>query len=378
MCGLVGIYDYASSEPNLRLETLIRMRETIHHRGPDSSGAYLSENRRVGLGFRRLSIIDVSSAGNQPMSLPDGSLWIVFNGEIYNHKVLRRELEARGHTFRSNSDTEVILHLYQEEGPALLNKLRGMFALAIWDVRKKQFWLARDRMGIKPLYYTFSQGRFIFASEIKAILAHPGVARKVDPTALYHYLTFLATPPPLTLFDGISKLPAAHSITVNEVGQTRLFKYWDAFDNNEPTLIDSPGDAPAALLHLLEESVRLRMVSDVPLGVFLSGGIDSSTNLALMSKTRSEPIDTFSIGYQMETRHNELPQARRAASLFNANYHETTIGEKELLKFLPTLIHHQDEPIADPVCVPLYFVAKLAKESGVTVCQVGEGSDEEV
>jgi asparagine synthase (glutamine-hydrolysing) len=310
------------------------------------------------------------------MSTPDGRYWVVYNGEIYNFKELRAELEARGRRFRSQSDTEVLLALYMEEGPKMLHRLRGMFALGIWDGVTRRLWLARDRIGIKPLYYTTHAGRFLFASEIKALLAFPGLPRAVDLEGLYHYLSFLCTPAPGTLFTGIRKLRPGHTLTVEADGSVREEEYWDVFDHVTAVRKGDHEELAGRLLDLLREAVHYRMVSDVPFGVFLSGGIDSSANVALMAELMDRPVETFSIGFKGADGYNEFQYARQVAARFGANHHEVQIGVRDLIGFLPALIHHQDEPIADPVCVPVYFVAKLAKDHGVTVCQVGEGSDE--
>ncbi len=377
MCGIVGIFDYASQSPALDPALLTRMRETLHHRGPDAEGLFISPDRRLGLGFRRLAILDLSAAGNQPMSTPDGALRIVYNGEIYNFRELRSELEQAGCRFRSQSDTEVLLYLYERHGPALLRRLRGMFAFALWDARAERLFLARDRIGVKPLYYAFANGRFFFASEIKALLAHPDFTPRLNERALYHYLTFLTTPAPQTLFADIHKLPPGHTLTVDRQGNAHLEEYWDVFSGDSPAPPNvTPEEASERILALLRESVKLRMVSDVPFGVFLSGGIDSSTNVALMAELIDRPVETFSIGFRGQPAYNEFDSARRVAHLFGTHHHEVIIDEKDFLDFLPLLIHHQDEPIADPVCVPVYYVAKLAKDNSVTVCQVGEGSDE--
>ncbi|NDJ36677.1 MAG: asparagine synthase (glutamine-hydrolyzing), partial [Chloroflexi bacterium] len=335
---------------------------------------YIDPAGHAALTNRRLAIIDLSEAGHQPMS--NGSLWIAYNGEVYNYASYRSELEARGHRFRGHSDTEVILALYREHGPQMLHYLRGMFALAIWDEEKRELFLARDRIGIKPLYYTVAGGQFIFGSEIKSILEHPAVSRSVDDEALYHFLSFLTSPAPDTLFAGIKKLPAGHYAVLNSDGDLRITEYWDVFDEAEPHTGWSADDYAHALLEGLRESVRLRMVSDVPFGVFLSGGIDSTTNVALMAEQMDRPVQTFSVGYAGDAAYNEFEHARRAAAHFGADHHEVVIDEEDLLSFLPALIYHQDEPIADPVCVPLYYVSKLARDSGTIVVQVGEGADE--
>lgn len=351
------------------------MANQMVHRGPDELGSYLSPDRKVGLGFRRLAIIDLTATGHQPMSNEDGSVWIVFNGEIYNHLELRSDLERRGHKYRGRSDTETILHLYEEEGLECVHKLRGMFAFALWDQRLGRLWLVRDRLGVKPLYYTFQNGKLIFGSEIKAILACPGVKRELDEDALSHYLTFMVTPAPITLFQGIRKLPAGHYLTLETTGEPQITQYWDAIcPAADPKL--SFEDASQHVRELLDESVRLRMMSDVPFGVFLSGGIDSSGIVALMSRYTNLALNTFSIGFKSYQRYNELEYARQVARTFRTNHTEVIIDDHDAIEYLPRLVYSQDEPIADWVCVPLYFVSRLARESGVIVAQIGEGSDE--
>lgn len=353
------------------------MRDTMTHRGPDGAGIYVSPDHEIGLGHRRLSIIDLSSTAGQPMSNEDESLWIVFNGEIYNHAEIRPELEKLGRKFKTDhSDTEVILQGYAEWGEAVLDRLRGMFAFAIWDKKKGKLWLARDRMGVKPLYYTFHNGMFLFASEIKAILAYPGVKRKMHERSFYDFLTFLVSPAPQTLFDGILKLPASHTLTVYANGQTATQRYWNPFHKLGAFPKYSEQEWTERILSSLRESVRYRMVSDVNFGVFLSGGIDSSTNTALMAEQMGRPVETFSIGYEDGGGFNELNYARMIADRHQTHHHEIMIKPKDLVDFLPKLVFHQDEPIVDPVCVPVYYVAKLAKDNGTTVCQVGEGADE--
>lgn len=373
MCGFVGIYNYGSSQ-DIDEELLIEMRDTMIHRGPDDCGIYLSRDRRLGLGHRRLSIIDLTPRGRQPMSDNEGKIWIVYNGEVYNFSALRKELEKK-YTFRSRTDTEVLIYLYKEYGKDMVHKLRGMFAFAIWDDTTKELWLVRDRIGIKPLYYTFVDGTFIFASEIKAILKHPSIKREVNEDGFYHYLSFLTTPPPQTLFEGIYKIPAGHMLTLNKNGNYKLEQYWDVFDNVKPLYGKDEKFYTERLLELLRESVKLRMVSDVPIGVFLSGGIDSSTNVALFSEFTND-IKTFSIGYKDQEKYNEFRYARKVADIFKTKHYEVIIDVEDLIDFLEQMVYYQDEPIADPVCVPVYFVSKLAKDNGVTVCQVGEGADE--
>ena len=357
-------------------ELLARMRDLIAHRGPDDAGSYVAPDGRVGLANRRLSIIDLSAGGHQPLANEDGTVWIAFNGEIYNYRELRPALLARGHVFASQSDTEVIVHLYEEYGADCVQHLRGMFAFAIWDARRQELFLARDRLGEKPLYYAHAGGCFMFASEIKSLLANPALPRKVKPAALYHYLTFLTPPAPDTLFDGVQKLAAGHCAWIALDGSVRVHEYWNMFAGSVAPA--SPGDVLEQLRATLRESIALRMISDVPFGVLLSGGIDSTTNLALMTELLQQPVRSFSIGYAGAgvDEFNELNFARAAARQFGAEHHEVIIGREDLMRFLPDMIYHQDEPIADPVCVPVHYVCKLARESGTKVVQVGEGADE--
>jgi asparagine synthase (glutamine-hydrolysing) len=353
------------------------MRDTMQHRGPDDAGLYVSPQQEVGLGHRRLSIIDLSSAAVQPMSNDEESVWIVFNGEIYNHAEIRPELEKLGRKFKTNhSDTEVILKGYEQWGEGVLSRLRGMFAFAIWDKKEGKIWLARDRMGVKPLYYTFHNGMFLFASEIKALLAYPGVKRAMHERSFYDFLTFLVAPAPQTLFEGIFKLPASHTLTVFANGRTKTRRYWNPFHELNEFPKHSEREYIDRIMHTLRESIRYRMVSDVNFGVFLSGGIDSSTNTALMAEQMARPVETFSIGYENGGAFNELSYARQIVERYKTNHHEIIIKPKDLVDFLPKLVFHQDEPIVDPVCVPVYYVSKLAKDNGTTVCQVGEGADE--
>ena len=376
MCGICGIYHF-SGKGNVDESLITRMRDTMSHRGPDDAGIYLSKDMRLGLGHRRLSIIDLSPAGHQPMCNEDGTVWIVYNGEIYNYRTLSQELVAKGHIMRSRSDTEVLLHLYEEGGKDFVHRLEGMFAIALWDEKNSRLTLVRDRIGVKPLYYYNKEGAFIFASEIKAILAHPAVSRDIDEDALYHYLTFVTTPPPLTLFSNIRKMAPGTILTVSSDGTISMYEYWDPLTKTPISLMDEGGYIEE-IRRLLREAIQKRMVSDVPFGVFLSGGIDSSTNVSLMSQLMDRPVETFTVGFRGEAveKYNELDHARQIAKEFRTNHHEIIIDSQDLAEYIPKLIYHQDEPIADPVCVPLYYVSKLARDSGVIVVQVGEGSDE--
>ena len=375
MCGICGVWEYGAGEGSIESSLLARMRDEMSHRGPDDAGDLIFDDRRGGFGFRRLSIIDLSSAGHQPMHGCDKRTWLVFNGEIYNHALVRADLERRGHKYSSRTDSETILHLYEERGLDFIHEIEGDYGIAIWDANKERLVLVRDRIGVKPLYFYHKDGRFIFASEIKAILQHPAVTPDIDEQALYHYLTFLTTPAPTTLFRDIHKLPAGHVLTLTRDGTLNIQQYWDAL----PPKQKIPGteeEQRAEILRLLRDSIRKRMMSDVPFGVFLSGGVDSSANVALMSEQMSRPVETFTVGFSDAEYLNELESARRIARQFGTNHHEVIISEKEMHEFLPSMVFHQDEPIADPVCVPLYYVSKLARDSGTIVVQVGEGADE--
>src|ERR1700728_3274473 len=380
MCGISGVLAFKNSNFEVTTEFLVRMRETMIHRGPDGAGLWISPDRRVGLAHRRLSIIDLSDSASQPMGNADGSLQIVFNGEIYNHAEIRRELEENGHRRwnTDHSDTEVILHAFEEWGIACLQKFRGMFAIALWDARVRRLWLIRDRVGVKPLYYSIHHGRITFASEIKALLKDPDQARAVNEEALFHYLSFLTTPAPDTLFAGIHKLPAGSFLTIDADGQSRQERYWDVLEHTTPLTGVAEEEIAERLLAELRTSVALRTVSDVPVGVFLSGGVDSSTNAALFSQSASERIKTFSVGYDRDYRgcKSELPLARGFAAGIGAVHHERVLTERNFIDFLPRMVYLQDEPIADPVCMQVYFLSKLARDHGAAVAQAGEGADE--
>ena len=380
MCGINGIFSFSPDTWPVDEGLLIQMRDTMVHRGPDGAGVWLNKNAAIGFGHRRLAIIDLSTAAQQPMSLKNETLSIVFNGEIYNHDELRRELKKLGHKnwTTDHSDTEVILHAFEEWGIKCLQKFRGMFAIALWDDTKQELWLIRDRAGIKPLYYALDDRGIVFASEIKAILADPGRKRSVNEEALFHYLSFLTTPAPMTLFEGIEKITAGTWTRISAKGDVKTERWWDAWDNIEPNLDKPDTEIARDIISQLETSINYRKVGDVPIGVFLSGGVDSSINVALFSKNSKEPVKTFSIGYEGDQKSvaDELPYARMIAKQVGASHHEYLISQDDLMTFLPDMIKYQDEPIADPVCVPLYYVSKLARDNGVTVCQVGEGADE--
>ena len=392
MCGIAGIFCYGHNQRtgdhrHVDADILTRMRDTMIHRGPDGADNWISDDCRVGLAHRRLSIIDLSTAAAQPMPNEDQTIWVTFNGEIYNHVALRRELVAAGHSFRSDhSDTEVIVHGYEEWGiEGLCARIEGDYAVGLWDGRTQQLFLFRDRIGVKPLYFSLQPGMILFASEIKAIIEHPDVPRDVDPVAMYHYLSFLTTPAPLTMFKGVFKLPAGYLLEIDNCGALKATRYWDAMPGEGIPKSDIAGlDWTArqayyikSIRERLSAGIEKRMMSDVPFGVFLSGGIDSSTNVALMTRHMDRPVDTFTVGFKDFQHLNELDEARLVAKTFKTNHHEVLIDESDMRGYLGDLIHHQDEPIADWVCIPLYFVSKLAKDSGITVVQVGEGSDEQ-
>jgi len=349
------------------------------HRGPDDSGYYLADDhdRQIGLAHRRLSIIDLSPRGRQPMATTDGKLRIVYNGEVFNYRELRDELETRhGVHFESHTDTEVILYGVRVWGlDVCLRRLRGMYAFALYDAEDRSLTLVRDPLGVKPLYYYQDDGSFVFASEIKAILTVPWVARRLDEAAMFHYLTFANSPAPQTLFDGIFKLEAATVLRLEANGRTRQTRYWDARRFTPTRETGDEQEYIDEIRRLLRQSVKRRMVSDVPFGVFLSGGVDSSLNVALMAEQMSRPVETFSIGIQDDPL-NEFEQARVIAQKFGTRHHEIEIDSTAFIDFLPRMAWLQDEPLADPVCVPIYYVSKLAREAGVPVIQVGEGSDE--
>ena len=380
MCGITGALSFTNSRYSITENYIGRMRDTMTHRGPDGAGTWVSSDARVGLGHRRLSIIDLSDNAAQPMCNEDRSIWVTFNGEIYNHAEIRSELNqfSRHQWKTDHSDTEVIVHAFEEWGIDCIKKFRGMFAIGLWDARKRELWLIRDRIGIKPIYYSIQHNRLTFASEIKALLKDPDQRREVNEEALYHYLSFLTTPAPKTLFEGINKLEAGSWLRISENGQIQKNRYWDVWDHTVPLTNMSETEIAERVLSELRTAVKLRKVSDVPVGVFLSGGIDSSTNAALFSEGDSSPVRTFSIGYDQEygSYPSELRFARMMAETVGAEHRERLLTENDLLNFLPEMVRLQDEPIGDPVCFPVYYVSKLARDNGVIVCQVGEGADE--
>lgn len=369
MCGICGVF-FTDRQRAVNPTTLAAMNRQIQHRGPDDDGFLIQDN--VGLAMRRLSIIDVKS-GHQPLSNETSDIWIVFNGEIYNHRQLRTELEGKGHRYKTNSDTETIVHLYEEYGRDCIERLRGMFAFAIWDRRKRSLFCARDRVGIKPFYYYWDNSSFVFASEIKAILAYCGHNGEFNRGSLAEYLAFGYITGEDTMFAGIKELLPGHSLEVSESAGLTIKPYWDL---HVPVDADRRPQAyyVETYRELLQESVSSHLMSDVPLGVFLSGGLDSSAIAALTTKIRGDQIQTFAVGYG-EEEFSELGYARQVASHLRSQHFEVRLSRREFFGSLPQLIWHEDEPLVWPSSVALYFVARLASEH-VKVVLTGEGSDE--
>jgi asparagine synthase (glutamine-hydrolyzing) len=373
MCGICGVAGQAD-------ESLMKaMLSRIAHRGPDDEGIYLtttSTGERLGLGHRRLSIIDLSPAGHEPMTDASGEIWLTYNGEIYNFKSLRRQLEAAGHRFRSDTDAEVVIYAYREWGRDFLSRLNGMFALALWDGRDETLLLARDRLGIKPLYYADTPAGFAFASEIKALLAIPDTRRSVDLAALDQFMSFLWTPDPQTIFQGIHKLPPAHYLVYRN-GRAETFEYWDIDFNEDESLTES--EWVERLREQIKRSVEMQMVSDVPLGAFLSGGLDSSSLIALMSAATDRKITTYTFGFKQEDLRydileDDVKYARVVGREFNTDYHEALL-EPQVIDLLPKLVYHMDEPVADPAIITSYLICRAARER-LTVLISGMGGDE--
>lgn len=367
MCGICGKLNF-DRDKGVSPSLLRAMADAIYHRGPDDEGYYVSG--AVGLGFRRLSIIDLNT-GHQPLSNEDDTVWIVFNGEIYNYQELRRELVSKGHTFKTHTDTEVIVHLYEEFGEACVQKLRGMFAFAIWDQRQKVLLLARDRVGIKPLYYWLTDESLVFGSEVKAILADPEVRPEIVPGMIDRFLSFYYVPGEETLLRNIYKL-APGSYMVVRSGKAQIRQYWDLHFSPEPQDLAA---AQQKLLDLVEESVQLHMISDVPVGFLLSGGVDSTAMLGFAVGKTDRPLSSFTLGFSERNVIDERPYAKLAAHAYGADHHEMTISSKEFADFLPKFAWHMEEPVCEPQAVALYYVSQLARDF-VKVLISGEGGDE--
>ncbi len=370
MCGICGEY---ARRGGVSEEAVRRMNALLAHRGPDDENAYVCGDRRVVLAQRRLSVIDIEG-GRQPMSNEDGSVWIVYNGEVYNFRELRDELEAKGHVFRTGSDTEVIVHLFEEEGEDCVRRLNGMFAFAVWDERGGRLFLARDRIGIKPLYYAESGGRFIFASEITPIVEALGSTPAIDTAALWSYLSVQYAPSPGTLFEGVRELPPGRRMTVDGDG-ARIDRYWELPEGGEPL---AGRAAEEAVIELFEDSVKKRLVADVPLGAFLSGGVDSSAVVAFMSRHMSGELMTFSVDFEAELGAeavNETEWSTLASKTFGTSHHRLTVSAADALDALPAVIERLDDLISDPAIIPTYLVSRFARRK-VTVALSGEGGDE--
>jgi asparagine synthase (glutamine-hydrolysing) len=378
MCGIAGFCNLSNSGFCIDEALLHAMQKTLEHRGPNGYRTWSSHEHGLALVHRRLSIVDLSDAGFQPMFDQQKTVAVCCNGEIYNHPELRKELEAYGHMYQSNSDTETIVHAYKQWGIQGLNRLDGMFAIVIFDFKKNELYLVRDRIGIKPLYFSMQGGVLSFASEIKALWPLPWVEKTINRNALYHYLTYMATPAPMTLYAGIYKLPASFYIKVDARRQVTFHEWYtpiikttaerNALMCDEQFCVDN-------IRSLLRNSVKQQMMSDVPFGAFLSGGIDSSLNVALMSECIGK-VKTFNVSCADGPEYSEVEWARKVAHHYGTDHHEIVISEQDAFNFFEKMVYHQDEPLADCVCVPLYYVSKLLHDSGVTVAQVGEGSDE--
>lgn len=366
MCGICGVTNRADEK------LMNRMCEVLVHRGPDDTGFYIDKENNISLGVRRLSIIDLKG-GHQPIHNEDKKIWIVFNGEIYNFVELREFLEKKGHSFYTRTDTETIVHLYEEYGEACVNALQGMFAFALWDEKEEKLFIARDRLGIKPLYYYERKGELVISSEIKAILEHPNVAREVNLEALDLYLTLQYVPSPLTMFSGIKKLPPGHYL-VWKRSEIKIKQYWDvAFLERKQRINEEV--AEEELKSRIKEAVRIRMRADVPLGVLLSGGIDSGAIAGFAAKLSHQPLKTFTVGFETSGDYNELKEARLISKRFDTEHHEVILDAPKTQELLPKLIWHLDEPLADQAAIPTYLVSKFAR-SEVKVALTGEGGDE--
>jgi asparagine synthase (glutamine-hydrolysing) len=376
MCGICGFFN----KKTLSSGVLEKMNNTLAHRGPDDKGIYINQiscgfgSIQVGLGNRRLSIIDLTESGHQPMCNEDGNIWLVFNGEIYNFQEIRKELQEKGHKFKSKSDTEVILHSYEQWGENCLQKFNGMFAFAIWDERKRIFFIARDRAGIKPLYYYFKNGNFAFASELKSLFKYPLFEKELNKKGLYYYLLFQYVPSPYSIFENTWKLPPAHYLILKEGKGVEIKKYWDVLDKRQEIKNKNTQEYIAEFEELLKSSVKYRLISDVPVGAFLSGGTDSSLVVASMTQL-ADKVETFTIGFE-EKKYNEAPYAKKVATYLGTKHHEFYFKESEIFPLIRELPKYYDEPFADSSSLPTYLVSRLAKENGVKVVLSGDGGDE--
>ncbi|MGV8124485.1 MAG: asparagine synthase (glutamine-hydrolyzing) [Candidatus Xenobiia bacterium LiM19] len=371
MCGIAGFYHYGDIVSTISEESLKSMGDALAHRGPDDEGLFIDGT--VGLAHRRLSILDLSLRGHQPMADSSGRFWIVYNGEIYNFRDIRHELDKKGHIFSSNSDTEVILTAYREWGPGCLTRFIGMFAFALWDREERILFIARDRLGVKPLFYYHHNGRFAFASELKALMKYPSLAREIDMQSLFEYFVFQYVPEPRGIFRHTFKVLPGHYLTVS-AGGVREESYWDIFPVNKDTEIRTENEYRKRLEELLDDSMRLRQVSDVPVGVLLSGGIDSTVAAAFMQAQNSNPIKTFTIGFE-EQYYNEAPYARKVAQYLGTEHFELYVTPQHAFEVIEKLPDLYDEPYSDSSAIPTCLVSGLARQH-VKVCLSGDGGDE--
>ena len=378
MCGLAGYLNLNDKNFTVDEELLNKMQQAIAHRGPDAHQIYKSDEHQLGLAHRRLSIIDLSDAGSQPMFDKQKTVGACFNGEIYNYKELKTELESLNYEFFSKSDTETILYAYKEWGIRFVHKLTGMFAICLYDFEKRELYLIRDRIGVKPLYFSLQSNILSFGSEIKALWCLPWMKQEINPIAQYHYLTFMVTPAPYTIYKDIYKLPAGFYLKVDSNKNTTFQEWYNPvkqISSTEKKQFESEYFCIENITKLLIESTKKRLLADVPVGAFLSGGIDSSLNVALMSQY-AHSVKTFTVAFSDGPESNEIKWARLVAKIFGTDHHEIIISEKEAFDFFEKMVYHLDEPLADCVCIPFYYVSKLAREKGIVVAQVGEGADE--
>lgn len=371
MCGINGFFNFSNQQVNEAHALIQKMNRCIAHRGPDGTGIWTNDRDRVYFGHQRLSIIDLSTEAAQPMISETGNT-IVFNGEIYNYEELRKHT-GRNH-FKSKSDTEVLLYLYEKHGAGCLQLLDGMFAFALWDASKKEVFIARDRAGEKPFYYSLQNGIFAFSSEIKSLLQLPWIKPQLDETAFYHFLTFNQLSPHFTMFRGIEKLPPACMMNVKQNGTITITPYWEVrYDSQN---VKTENDWMDETYQVFEQSVKSRMVSDVPVGAFLSGGVDSSAVVAHMSSISPYRIKTYSIGFENQPAYDELEYARKISAMFKTEHFEKTVTAEEISDFVPRMADIFDEPLADPTCIPIYFISQKARSEGTIVVLTGDGSDE--
>lgn len=377
MCGLVGLYNLQRQNFHVSESDLDAMQKRIAHRGPDSYGIWKSDTHGIGLAARRLSIIDLSDAGNQPMHDVERGIVVCLNGEIYNHTSVRAELEKLGYRYKSNSDTETIIYAYAEWGIKCLERFDGMFAIAIFDSARQQLYLVRDRMGVKPLYFSLQGNVLSFGSEIKALTVLPWIEKKISQLAWYHYLTFMVSPAPLTMYEGIYKLPAGFYAEVDPYKRISFTQWYTPLNDSQFSDKEMHDErfVTAYIKELLIRATQKRMIADVPVGAYLSGGLDSSLNVALMAQAGTR-IKTFTVAWADDKEGNETAWARRVAQQFGTEHHELIISEKEAFDFYESMVYQLDEPLADCVCIPFYYISRHARDVGMKVVQVGEGADE--